>query len=56
MTGLDKDTLGKRIADLRDARGALLAPRGAVVDAALIRCALRHNKLFALTCLCTRGQ
>ena len=48
---------GKRLPDdLRDARGALLAPRGAVVDAALIRCALRHNKLFALTCLCTRGQ
>lgn len=48
---------GKRLPDdLRDARGALLAPRGAVVDAALIRCALRHNKLFALTCLCTRGD
>ena len=42
--------------DLRDARGALLAPRGAVVDAAVIRRALQHNKLFALTCLCTRGQ
>lgn len=35
--------------DLLDARGNLLAPRGAVVDADVIRRALRHNKLFALT-------
>ena len=42
--------------DLKDARGALLAARGTVVDAAVIRRALRHNKLFALTQLCTRGQ
>lgn len=35
--------------DLLDARGNLLAPRGTVVDADVIRRALRHNKLFALT-------
>ena len=31
------------------ARGNLLATRGTVVDADVIRRALRHNKLFALT-------
>lgn len=35
--------------DLLDARGNLLAPRGTMVDADVIRRALRHNKLFALT-------
>lgn len=43
--------------DLLDARGNLLAPRGTVVDAAVIRRALQHNKLFALTQLvCSQMQ
>ena len=42
--------------DLTDARGTVLAARGCVVDAAVIRRALRHDKLFALTLLCTRGR
>ena len=48
---------GKVLPDaLTDARGRVLAPRGAVVDAAIIRRALQNDKLFALTLLCTRGR
>lgn len=43
--------------DLTDVRGNVLAARGTVVTAEVIRRALRHDKLFALTLLCanTRG-
>lgn len=40
--------------DLLDVRGNVLAPRGTVVTAETIRRAMRHDKLFALTLLCTR--
>ena len=40
--------------DLLDARGNVLARRGRIVSAPIIRRALLHDKLFALTLLCTR--
>ena len=38
--------------DLPDARGGVLARAGTVVNADVIRTAMRHGKLFELTLLC----
>lgn len=42
--------------DLTDVRGNVLAARGTVVTAEVIRRALRHDKLFALTLLCANAR
>lgn len=41
---------------LTDVRGNVLAPAGTRVTAEVIRRAMAHGKLFALTLLCTRGR